>query len=273
MSIRTILVHANPESTCDGRVRLAVQVAGLFGASVTGLGAEVSVGMLPAGDATFDGAIIGAFRVRIAAGLPDSEKHFRELTGGRQGFAWVSGEGYPDRMLALHARGADLIVAGRPGSGEGGTYSARPADLIMEAGVPVLLMADDDVEFHGERIVVGWKDARATRRALSDSLPFLRRAKAVFIVAVCDEVDTARDEAPLREVAHRLARHGIEAEVEVVPKGNATVAETLDTVASRHSADMIVVGAYGHSRLEEWILGGVTEDLIAFSSRFVLLSH
>ena len=240
---------------------------------MTGLGAEVAAGMLPFGDSTFNGVIVGDFRERIAAGLPDSEKHFRELTKGRQDLAWVSGEGYPDQMLALHARGSELIVAGRPGSGEDGAYAARPAHLIMEAGVPVLLMADGDLEFRGERIVVGWKDTRGSRRALADSLPFLMRAKAVFIVAVCEEANAASEDAALRDVARRLDRHGIEAKVEVTSKGDATVAEALDSAANRHSADMIVVGAYGHSRLQEWMLGGVTEDLIASSSKFVLLSH
>jgi nucleotide-binding universal stress UspA family protein len=273
MSFKTILVHAAPGPSCNQRVRLAIRVADLFDASVTGLGAEAFDPIGATGYATADGAVIEAVRERIAADLPAAEKHFHDLTAGRQGVAWVVGEDYPDKVLALHARGADLIVASRPARGESATFAARPADLIMEAGGPVLLVADGDAEFRGEQIVVGWKDTRESRRAVSDALPFLMRAHNVVIVAVCGEANTQFDQAGLRDVARRLARHGVEASTEVVPKGRATVAEALEDAAVRHAADLIVVGAYGHSRLQEWMLGGVTEDLVASSSKFVLLSH
>jgi nucleotide-binding universal stress UspA family protein len=252
---------------------LAEQVADLFDASLTGLGAEAFGPMLTSDYAIVDGAVIEAIRERIAEDLPAAEKHFRELTAGRQNLDWVAGEDYPDRLLALYARGADLIVAGRPARGESGSFAAKPAELIMEAGAPVLLAADSDVRFHGERVIVGWKDTRESRRALADSLPFLTRARKVVVVSVMGEAHVGGDQAGLRDVARRLARHGVEAAVEMVPKGKASVAEALEDAANRHMADLIVTGAYGHSRLREWMLGGVTEDFIASCSKFVLFSH
>jgi len=143
----------------------------------------------------------------------------------------------------------------------------------MEAGGPVLLAADNDVRFSGERIIVAWKDSRESRRALGDSLPFLMRAQSVVVVGVSGDANTVVDQGGMKDVVRRLSRHGVAAALEVVPRGKGTVADALDAVASRHAADLIVTGAYGHSRLREWALGGVTEDLIAASSKFVLFSH
>src|SRR5277367_4530889 len=128
MSFKTILVHAEPGSVCDRRVRLAVRVADMFDAALTGLGAEAFGPMFASGYATVDGAVIEAVRERIAADLPAAEKRFRELTTGRSAVDWIEAEEYPDKMLALHARGADLIVAGRPARGESAIFAAKPTD-------------------------------------------------------------------------------------------------------------------------------------------------
>lgn len=273
MSIKTILVHAEPGSASDHRVRLALRVADLFDASVTGLGAEAFGPVMSSGYAIADGAVIEAVRERIAADLPAAEKRFHELAEGRSAIDWVWGEDFPDKMLALHARGADLIVADRPARGESATFAAKPAELVMEAGAPVLLTADSRADFLGERVVVAWKDTRESRRALADALPFLMLAQSVVIVAVCGEAHSHIAQPGLRDVAHRLARHGVSAAVEVVPQGRESIAQALEDAANRHGADLIVAGAYGHARMREWLLGGVTEDLIAACSKHLLLSH
>lgn len=273
MSYKTILVHADPSPGCDRRVKLAMQVAEQFDASLTGVGAEAFDPVVGSGYGIADGAVLEAVRQRVAIDLPAAERRFRELTAGRHGDMWAACEDYPARVMAMEARGADLIVADRPPHGESSTFAAKPAELIMEAGVPVLMAADGDAAFSGERIIIAWKDTRASRRALADSLPFLKRAQGVAIVAVSGDADTVVDQAGMRDVARRLARHGVEAAIEVVPKGKRAVAEVLENAASRRSADLIVTGAYGHSRMREWMLGGVTEDFLAASSKFLLLSH
>ena len=273
MSIKTILVHADPGPGCDRRVVLATQVADLFGAGMLGVGAEVFDPILTSGDPVVDGGLIAAVRRRIEENLPAAEKHFRALTAGRADVCWAAAEDYPDRVMALHARGADLIVASRPGRGEAPTSFPRPADLIMQAGAPVLMGADIETPFTGERVIVGWRDKRESRRALTDSLPFLKRAKSVVLAIVNGEVGIEAEQSALRDVLRRLAGHGVEATVEMVVKGRGSIADALEETAARRGADLIVVGAYGHSRLREWALGGVTEDFIAASSKYVLFSH
>ncbi len=273
MSIKTILVHADPGPACDRRIALAAQLADRFGAGLIGVGAEAFDPLLTSGDPVVDGGLIAAVRKRIEENIPAAERHFRALTAGRQGLSWVSAEDYPDRVMALYARGADLVVSSRPGRHEAVTCVPRPADLIMEAGAPVLMAADGDAPFVGERVIVGWRDKRESRRALTDALPFLKKAKSVIMALVSGEAGIEADQTALRDVLRRLTAHGVEATVEMVLKGRGTIADALEEAATRRSADLIVVGAYGHSRLREWALGGVTEDFIAASSKHVLFSH
>jgi len=270
MSIKTILVHADPGPGCNRRVRVALQLADRFGGAVTGLGAEALGTPMGSGFAPIEGVVLEAAEEHIDSDLTAAEKHFHALAAGHENIGWIAKEDFPDRMLAVHARGADLIVASRPGHGEAATYAARPAELVMDAGVPVLLTADGEAPLRGERVVVGWKDTRESRRALADALPFLMRAQSVVVVAVGADNGA---QAGLNDVVRRLARHGVDASIEIVAKTKASIAETLEDTATRHGADLIVIGAYGHSRLREWMLGGVTEDFIASSSKFVLLSR
>jgi nucleotide-binding universal stress UspA family protein len=216
--------------------------------------------------------MVEAVRERISADLPQAEARFRALTAGRSCALWIAENDYPDKMLALHARGADLIVAGRPPRGVGSTFAAKPADLVMEAGAPVLLAADCEAPFVGEHVLVAWKDARESRRALYDALPFLMQAKSVTVAMVTGQAEGDPERAR-RELTRRLLRHGVEPAFMTVPKGRGSVTEALEICAADRGADLIVAGAYGHSRVREWMLGGVTEDFVVSSRRFVLLSH
>jgi nucleotide-binding universal stress UspA family protein len=274
MSYKTILVHVEPGPGSDARIQLAVEVAAQFDAALIGLGAEAFNPVFSSGYAAANGAVIEAMRDRIIADLPIAEQRFRELAAGvKAGARWISGMDFPARELAVHVRGADLIVASRPGKHSNPAYAPAPADLVMEAGAPVLFSAEAVGALKAERIVVGWKDSRESRRALSDSLPFLKRAKHVAVVEIEGDVRPAAERTGLREIAERLARHGVSVETETIGRSRATVADDLEHAATRHGADLLVAGAYGHARLREWILGGVTEDLLAASSKCVLFSH
>jgi nucleotide-binding universal stress UspA family protein len=272
MTCKTILVHAEPGPGSDTRVRLAVEAAALFGARVIGVGAQAFHPVFASGYAGADTAVIEGMRARIIADMPVAEQRFHELTAKvAAGVSWVSGMDEPARALATHARGADLIVSSR--SRAGADQSPALSDLVMEAGGPVLVAADSGRPLNAERILVAWKDGREARRALSDAMPWLEQAKAVVVVAVGGDASDGVDNAGLAEIVERLARRGVAATAETTTRRRATIAEELEQAASRHGAEMIVAGAYGHARLREWMLGGVTEDLLAASSKCVLFSH
>ncbi|MDR3511310.1 MAG: universal stress protein [Caulobacteraceae bacterium] len=274
MTYKTILVHVEPGPGSDARLELAVEVAAQFDAMVIGLGAQAFYPVFSSGYAAADGAVIEAMRGRIIADLPIAEKRFREATSGvKGGVRWISGMDYPARELALHGRSADLIIASRPEKHASSSYAPTPADVVMEAGGPVLFAADPAKPLNASRIVVGWKDTRESRRALADALPLMRRAEEVVIVEIEGDLKPVAERGGLGEIAGRLERHGIKARTETVARSRATIADDLEHAATRHGADVIVTGAYGHARLREWILGGVTEDLLASSSKCVLFSH
>lgn len=272
MAIKSILVHVDGGPSGRRRAELAFQLADMFGAAVNGLGAETLGPMFGSGFAGVDNAMVAASQRRVDEALRQAESQFRAIAEGRAPSEWSARESYPEKALALHARGADLIVAGRPQRGQGASVAATPAELIMEAGAPILIAPESDTGFSGARVLIGWKDTREARRALSDALPFLERADAVRLATVESHPGPGEGQA-LADVIARLGRHGVRAEAFAVKKGRASVAEALESEAERMGADLIVTGAYGHSRLREWILGGVTEDFLAASTKYVLLSH
>ena len=147
----------------------------------------------------------------------------------------------------------------------------RTRALLLATGVPLLLIADVDVPLRADRVMVAWRDKREANRAITDALPFLQRAKAVRVVSICAPEEA--DAEGLAAVAQRLSRHGVAVETAAIPPSRTSVTLDLEAAAESFAADLIVAGVYSHSRLREWVLGGVTGELMAASTRHLLLSH
>ena len=120
--------------------------------------------------------------------------------------------------------------------------------------------------------VVGWKDTRETRRAAFDALPLLKKAAHVAVVEIAAEEELAAAGTHLDDVVGWLKRHGVVV-VSLAAPSTGDDATQLNAIAEEHGADVIVAGAYGHSRLREWVLGGVTRDLLLRADRCSLVSH
>ena len=176
--------------------------------------------------------------------------------------------------VAEQGRAADLLIVG-PDSKQGLSDNKRhvPAgELVMRVGRPVLVVPPDATALDIASVMIAWKDTRETRRAIADALPLLRRATRVAVVEVAAEDEQTRVRTRLADVVAWLARHDIAADAHAaVSNGNDTA--RLDALAREHRAGLLVAGAYGHSRVREWVLGGVTRDLLRTSGRCVLLSH
>ncbi|MEI9924279.1 MAG: universal stress protein [Bradyrhizobium sp.] len=123
-----------------------------------------------------------------------------------------------------------------------------------------------------ERVVIGWKDTRETRRAVFDALPLLKRAAHVAVVEICAEEDIAAARTRVEDVVGWLKWHGIAAESHP-SRSTGDDASLLHAIAQEQGANMVVAGAYGHSRVREWVLGGMTRDLLLSGKNFSLLSH
>jgi nucleotide-binding universal stress UspA family protein len=183
--------------------------------------------------------------------------------------------GFSDKILVQQARAADIIVVGeRDRDALGDPFmQADPDDLVMQAGRPLLVVSDTSNWIDLRTVLVAWKDTREARRAVFDALPMLRKAKDVIVTEIAeDEAGRSVALSGVKDVVAWLLRHGVLASGQVPDEcGHAAV--QLERIASEIAAGVVVAGAYGHSRLREWVIGGVTKDLVTPSSRCSLLSR
>ncbi len=176
-------------------------------------------------------------------------------------------------VLASEARGADLIVAGIDRNAPAdATRQVDHRDLVMQAGRPVLIVPAAAGRPGFGRVLVGWKDSAEARRAIVDALPFLAKADHVTVAEITTREELAAARTRLADVTGWLEHHGIKAQPLAAAAGGSH-AQSLAAIAAEQKADLVVAGAYGHSRLREWVLGGVTSDLLQRSDRCALLSR
>ena len=123
-----------------------------------------------------------------------------------------------------------------------------------------------------DRIMVCWDGSRHAARAIADAMPFLLRAKSLDVVVVAGEPGKS-DEIAGADIAQHLARHGLNVELRRLVSRDMDVANTLLSHAADWDADLMVMGGYGHSRLREFLLGGVTRGILASMTVPVLMSH
>ena len=178
-------------------------------------------------------------------------------------------------LVATEARWADLFVASCPSP----SASLRDWDRMIEAvlfeGGHCLYLVPRGVKTRTEirTVMIGWVDAKEAARAVAEALPLLKLATKTELVSVHEpEKGRLGGAEAMADIAAHLARHGIETTVTIVPPKDNVGAALLDE-AHRISADLIVCGAYGHSRFREWILGGATQDLIHNSDVPLLIAH
>ena len=176
-------------------------------------------------------------------------------------------------FLAREARAADLMLTGvARGDAFDSSRAVNTGELVLRVGRPVLVVPLAARELRLERVLVAWKDTRESRRAIVDALPLLQQARRVTLGTVAEEGDLAITRARLADVGRWLARHGVVAE-QVAAPAIGDDADALWVLAQDLGADLIVAGAYGHSRLREWVLGGVTKNLLLSKDRYSLVSH
>jgi nucleotide-binding universal stress UspA family protein len=185
---------------------------------------------------------------------------------------WASVPGAADRFSAM-ARRFDLSVVAQAEPGK-----LSPEEVIVEgalfgSGRPVVVVPY--IQKSGvalDRVMIAWDASRAAARAVGDAMPFLARAKAIDVVIVASEQPKS-DEIPGADIGQHLARHGLNVEVKRIVATGTDVASTLLSHAADTSADFLVMGGYGHSRLREFILGGVTRGILRSMTIPTLMSH
>lgn len=277
MTCKSILVAVDDSAESDDRVSLACDLALGIDAHLIGV-CGVALNLPPSPDPYTGGAMVGEaftlFRDIAEAGVRASLKRFHDGVGTRQDRTeWRGRVGWPADVVVQEARAADLVVLGRR-STSAPARSIDPADVLMAVGRPVLIVPPRrDRDFAGWPAVIAWKDSREAQRAAAAALPLLRRASEVHVVEICGVDDQEAARTRVDDVVAWLGRHGLKAESHVEAAGKTDAAEDILAFADARDAGMIVAGGYGHSRLREWALGGVTQDLLADATVCILLSH
>ncbi len=271
---RSLLVHVQPETEAQPRLQVAADLARRLDATLLGVGSEMIPPMATSDTyGMLGGEFIGVLTETIQANLKTAEAAFRTASAGLNA-DWQALQDRPGDAIERLARGADLIVTGGcPLKDHDTSRWADPAELAIKAGRPVLVAPPRGGKLAAEAIVVAWKDSREARRALADALPMLAGAEAVLVVEATTETDVELLETHHEAVLAYLKRHGVSARSRILKAKRDEAAQVLQSEARDVGADLIVAGAYGHTRFGEWVFGGVTADLLADPQRFLLLSH
>ena len=218
----------------------------------------------------------------VAAHAEQLETVFREELGrfGVAG-AWHVGDSDPPAALLRLAHQSDLIVFGQPQPE--GALPGRAADLmqhvLLEAGRPLLVVPyagtfDALARLEGFHALIGWTETREAARAVHDALPLLAAAGAVTVLTILTGRDAPIDgEPPAAELAQHLQRHGVAATAVRIVTDGIPDSDALLSYACDVSADLLVLGGYGHSPLRERMWGGVTRDVLRHMTLPVLMSH
>jgi nucleotide-binding universal stress UspA family protein len=275
MTYKTLLVHLQSGQTNIPLLAVAGQFADRFKAHVIGIAACQPM-MVVGGYGTVCGDVYTDDRRQITADLDAAQAEFRDALRGRS--TWLEWRSEttilpPASYLSVHARSADLIMTGSlPPDALGLSRAADSGSLVMESGRPVYIVPAEAQAMQFRGAIIGWKDTRECRRATADALPLLKQTERVTVleVAAIDDLDAAQ--ARVRDVVTWLERHGVLADTRIEPSSGNDAGQ-LHAAADEANADVIVAGAYGHSRLREWVIGGVTRDLLLECRRGVLVSH
>jgi nucleotide-binding universal stress UspA family protein len=285
MALKDILVHLDTGPRAMVRLGVAIGLARRHGAHVTALcvidlpQTEYFYGAAMSFSGTGPEQVIDRMRADAATQCATIESSFRD-TLRREGVQgeWRLVEGQLPSTLALHARYSDLSIIGQPNPYDSHVDAGRHATIVtplLSCGRPILAVPfAGDCSIIGEQVLVAWNASREAARAVNDAMPLLELAKKVTILAVNPKQGIGgHGDVPAADIALHLARHGVRAEAAHTVANDIPDGEALLSYAADLGIDLIVAGAYGHSRAREMVFGGVTRTLIEEMTVPVLLSH
>jgi nucleotide-binding universal stress UspA family protein len=282
MAIKDILLALTtyPQPTADTAVKGAVAIAAALDANIAALACEVKV-KLPSSllaSAMIDLPGIAAAEARKSAaaaehllGLFSDEARKRGVNGGTISEQAFSAD-VPE-MLTKYARFRDLTIMPVPEGDEFDQWYAE--SVIFGSGRPALIIPHDwkrRETFQLNTAVVAWDLSRPAARAVADAIPLLQKVSQVYVVSVAGDKDIDQERSAV-ELARHLAHHRIEVTVETVDSRGQDVGSAIAAHCASRNADLLVMGAYGHSRIRQFIFGGATRSMLARPTLPVLMSH
>ena len=281
MSYTTLMVHLEIGRANLPLLKLAGELADRFDANLIGIVACQPMQVVYA-DGYMPVDVMEQSRRELEKENQRAEAEFRDtFRQHARSVSWRSTvmNGSLSDYIVAQARSADLVITGlATGDFFDASRSANTGEIIMQAGRPVLVVPAAVAALTMERMLICWRDTRESRRAVVDALPLLKKASHVTVVEITDAKNLSDAKERLDDVVSWLKTHGVLATAVAPPPAPATAAaiddgSALYAVANEHGIDLIIAGAYGHSRLREWAFGGVTKDLLMNTNRCSLLSH
>jgi nucleotide-binding universal stress UspA family protein len=278
MTYKTILVHLDAAKGIDSRLDIAFSLAQKFDAHLVGLHA-LSVTPLPGWALAEAGATIDKIQANARAALAQAGRKAWDAAVQRSNCPkceWRSSTADALDAMTLHARYADLVIIGQgDGSGSSGLTRDFEQHLLLGAGRPVLVVPyAREKRPVGNKVLVAWNASQEATRAVTDALPLLQGAKQVQVAAFnVGRKGGMHGDVPGADIGLYLSRHGVKVTVSQYQAEDVDVGNQLLSRAADLDSDLIVMGAYGHSRMSELILGGVTRTLLESMTVPVLMSH
>lgn len=275
MALKSILVYVTNSEEASARVEAALALAAQHDAHLTGLGVRPVPYIPPYATARIPAEVLRDAEARQAAEISAAHERF-ETASTRAGWSercnWIEGKGMPSDVVGLHARYADLTIVGQqPLTGADNSEESFADLLVMRSGRPVLLFPHIGAnKALGRHVVVAWNASREAARAVGDAMPILEKSDTVEILSVEPE---GIGDLPGADIAQHLARHGINVNAKQSVANQIDPGDVLLNHVADTGADLIVMGAYGHSRFREMVLGGVTRHMLEHMTVPVLMSH
>jgi nucleotide-binding universal stress UspA family protein len=275
MTCKTLMVHLDDSTRCDARIEFALELARQYDAHLIGayvVCQELTRPIFLHGN----GGWVGSLEARRDNNLKRAYRGFHAAAerAGRT-VEWRVPEGPVVEAAVLNARHADLLVLGQYDPEDTGSYVANHfvEDVVMSSGRPaIVLPIAGSVRAVAQNVLIAWDGSRESARAVADALPVIRHAKFVTVVTVTSGPSSG--EPAGLEVAAWLERQDIHASFATIAgvPGVSTGALLLNMLSDRH-VDLLVMGAYGHARVQERLLGGVTRTMFQSTTVPVLMSH
>jgi nucleotide-binding universal stress UspA family protein len=274
--LKDVVVNLSGATPQDFAADYAVSVAKAFGAHITGM-AFVYEPVIP--DTVMGGIPTDLIEIQ----REENTKSAKAAVDRFEAAAKTAGVSAAARMLDASLAGAattfgqiarrfDISVVGQASPERGAAEELMIEGALFESGRPLIVVPY--IQKQGlklDRVILSWDGGRMAARAIADAMPLLEHAKAVDLVIVTER--GKNEEITGATMSEHLARHGVAAAVKRIAKGDIAVQDAILDYVADSGADLIVMGGYGHSRLREFILGGVTRSILKSMTVPVLMSH
>lgn len=279
MSYRNILLHIDALQACRHRVAVALDLGERFGARITGVAPTGMLAIPYAMDMAPPGELIAEWQETLQRQASKAADAL-EASARQAGFVRLEtrvAEGSDIPAITQAARYADLVVIGQADPADRATDQGglSAGEVVLGCARPVLVVPYiGSTAGFGKHVLIAWNGSREASRAVTDALPLLKRAQRVTVMAVNPQIDErGHGDLPGADLATFLAQHEVKVVVQSDHGAQTDIGEELLSRIADLDIDLLVMGAYGHSRAREWAFGGATRTILQSMTVPVLMSH